>query len=317
MIAIPSRSRSPLKFRFPIPNSPLSRLVKSFSPVISHYKSAASAACTTAQLLSDWGDVTGDLAVSDVADKFGVVFHEVASVDMRYVSQLEEFKDSLATILDVASSIKPVKAHQAKLREQLNRALAASNSASSPTSMSSGSSQLTTSQLIKQEENIAKQQRKVEQLQREIVRADAESLVADAQLQNATRERLRVAAQCHLDALQERCERGLVLAKYGRRIARLLDGDVIVPGQSIPEYGGERAARELMSRLEDELRTWRPGALTNCTNVSHTLVDERPICGTEEEEEEEANAEYARSGGFGEQYAAAAAAAASIVSPLR
>lgn len=271
--------------------------------MISHYRSATNAACTTAQLLSDWGDVTGDAAVSDVADKFGVVFYEVATVDMGYANQLEEFKDCISTVLDVASSVKPVKAHQTKLREQLNRALAAS--ANVPSSQSGGNMQMSTAQLIKQEEIYVKQQRKVEQLQREIVRADAESLVADAQLQNVTRERLRAAAQCHLDALQERCERGLLLAKYGRQIMRLLDGEIIVPGQPIPEYNGERISRDLMGRLEDELRGWRPGVLNNRTNLARTNTD-AVVCEEDEFEDDD---------GCGCAHATAAAAAASSPKP--
>ncbi|KAK9355003.1 Eisosome component PIL1-domain-containing protein [Lipomyces doorenjongii] len=226
------RPPSPRKF-LPIlspVHPPLARLIKSLNPLLSHHRSAASSTRTTAHLLSSWSAQTGDDAVSDVADKFGVLLAEMANLEESYSEGIDDVKMVLKTIQDVENSIRPAKTHQTKLRDQVNKAS------------------------IKPEAG-----RKLEQLERELVRADAEVLVADAQLLNVTRERLRVAWRVQLDALQERCEKELVLVKYGREILRFLDGEIIVPGQNLRAYRGEAKTRDILGMVEDELRGWSPG----------------------------------------------------------
>ncbi|KAK9468094.1 Eisosome component PIL1-domain-containing protein [Lipomyces arxii] len=235
-----SRPTSPRKFLPQSWDQPLGKLIKSWGPVAAHHRSAALSCRSTAHSLSSWGDQTGDDAVSDVADKFGVLLAEMANIEELYSEELEEIKRIFRTIQDVENSIRPAKSHHTKLRDQINKAS------------------------IKPDPG-----RKLEQLEREFVRSEAEVLVADAQLFNVTREQLRIACRAQLDALQERCEKELVLVKYGHEITKFLDGDVVVPGQNLCEYRGDTKTREILGLVDAELKRWCPGTYEDLEESDH------------------------------------------------
>ncbi|KAK9455659.1 Eisosome component PIL1/LSP1, partial [Dipodascopsis uninucleata] len=226
----PRKTFFPSILTSPIQQNPLSRLLRSISPLGSRYRSAGLATMSTAQLLSLWGDETGDLAVSDVSDKFGVLLAELAALEDSYAEGIDHSKRILKTIKDVESSIRPALAHQTKLRDQIARAVT-----KKPTPDAYD---------------------RLEQLERELVRADAEVLVADAQLTNVTRDRLQASLRAQIDALQERCEKELVLVRYGRQLLDLLNGEMVVPGQGRAPYLGEEQSRQILARVDRDLRAW-------------------------------------------------------------
>ncbi len=133
----------------------LYRLIKSTNTLISSHESAARERLSIATQLSEWGEATGDDAVSDVSDKVGVVLSELGEQEEVYASRLEEGRGVLKVVRDTERSVAPSREGKRRVAEEIGKLKG----------REPGSGRLVT-------------------LEQELVRAEAENLVAEAQLGN-------------------------------------------------------------------------------------------------------------------------------------
>lgn len=149
----------------------LYKLIKTENHAIGAYETAGRERIAIAQQLSEWGEATGDDAISELSDKLGVLLAEIAEQEDVYAQGLEEYRGVLKQIRNTESSVQPSRDHKAKVASSLGF--------------------LRTVLTIHQvSDEIAKlkykepQSTKIVQLEQELVRAEAQSLVAEAQLTN-------------------------------------------------------------------------------------------------------------------------------------
>jgi hypothetical protein len=95
----------------------LYKLIKSENHAIGAYESAGRERVAIAQQLSEWGESTGDDAISEVSDKLGVLMAEIAEQEDLYAQQLEEYRGVLKQIRNTESSVQPSRDHKAKVRK--------------------------------------------------------------------------------------------------------------------------------------------------------------------------------------------------------
>ena len=113
------------------------------------------ASCSIATQLSEWGEQTGDDAISDISDKVGVLLSELGEQEDTYAHALDESRGVLKTIRNTEKSVQPSRDGKAKIADDIAR--------------------------LKAKEP---QSAKLVVLEQELVRAEAENLVAEAQLTN-------------------------------------------------------------------------------------------------------------------------------------
>lgn len=205
----------------------LFRLIKSNNYVINAYESAGHEQQSIATQLSEWGEQTGDDAVSELSDKLGVILSELGAQEQSFAQNLEDSRGTLKQIRNTESSVQPSRDHKAKIIDEINRL-----KYKEPTS-----SRITT-------------------LEQELVRAEAENLVAEAQLTNVTRAKLKEAYAQHFAAVVERAEKQAILAKHGRRMLNLLNDAPVVPGDVPEPFDQEREAKQILHEAEEDLRVW-------------------------------------------------------------
>ncbi|KAI9824873.1 MAG: hypothetical protein M1832_001478 [Thelocarpon impressellum] len=223
----------------------LFRLIKSENHVIGSYESASRERISVASQLSEWGEATGDDAVSEISDKLGVLLSELGEQENSFAENLEEYRGILKQIRNTESSVQPSRDHKAKVADELQK--------------------------LKYKDP---QNPKTANLEQELVRAEAENLVAEAQLTNIvrlhllahritltpakTRQKLKQAYDILLAAVIERGEKQILLARHGRRVLNLLDDTPVVPGDVRPSFDAALQTRQILNDAEDELREWRP-----------------------------------------------------------
>jgi hypothetical protein len=133
----------------------LYKMIKTENHVIGAYEAAGRDRVAIATQLSDWGEATGDDAVSELSDKVGVLLNELGEQELAFAEGLEEHRRVLKHIRNTEGSVQPSRDHRAKLTDEIAR--------------------------LKYKEP---QSAKIAQLEQELVRAEAQSLVAEAQLTN-------------------------------------------------------------------------------------------------------------------------------------
>lgn len=207
----------------------LYKLIKSENHAISAYDTAGRERSSIATQLSEWGEATGDDAISDISDKLGVLLAEIAEQEDIFAQGLEEYRGVLKQIRNTEASVQPTRDHRAKVSDELQK--------------------------LKYKEPTST---KIIQLEQELVRAEAQSLVAEAQLTNITRQKLKEAYLIHTSALIERSEKQALLARHARRVLALLDDTPIVPGEGHPPFKAADQARHILLEAEEELRAWKP-----------------------------------------------------------
>lgn len=131
------------------------KIIKTENYVVNAYESAAKERIAIATQISEWGEATGDDAISDISDKAGVLYAEMGEQEANYAEQLEEYRRLLKAIRNTESSIQPSIDHKTKLTDEIAK--------------------------LKYKEP---ESPKLVQLEQEFVRAEAESLVGQAQLTN-------------------------------------------------------------------------------------------------------------------------------------
>ncbi|KAI1873126.1 uncharacterized protein JN550_003379 [Neoarthrinium moseri] len=206
----------------------LYKVIKSSNDLITAHDTAGKERTVIGTQLSEWGEGTQDDAVSDISDKIGVVLSELGVQEDTYAQNLEESRTILKVIRNTEKSVQPSRDNKAKIADEIQK--------------------------LKIKEP---QSTKIVVLEQELVRAEAENLVAEAQLTNITRQKLKEAYAAEFEAVIERAERQIILAKHGRRLLSLLDDAPVTPGDARTEYrhGGE--ARQILNDAEDDLRNWR------------------------------------------------------------
>ncbi|PGG99079.1 hypothetical protein AJ80_09411 [Polytolypa hystricis UAMH7299] len=207
----------------------LFRLIKTENHAIDSYENAGRDRVSVASQLSDWGESTGDIAISDLSDKLGVVLAEIGEQEDLFAQNLEDYRNILKHIRNTEGSVQPARDYKAKVIDEIQK--------------------------LKQKDPSST---KLVSLEQELVRAEAQTLVAEAQLTNITRAKLKEAYDLHLAATIERGEKQLILARHGRRLLNLLDDTPLVPGDTRVGYDNAEQARQVLSDAEQELRGWVP-----------------------------------------------------------
>ena len=136
----------------------LFKLIKMENHTIGAYEAASRERIAIASQLSDWGEATGDDAVSELSDKIGVLLAELGEQENTFAENLEEYRGVLKQIRNTEGSVQPSRDHKAKVTDEIAK--------------------------LKYKEP---QSVKIAQLEQELVRAEAENLVAEAQLTNTVR----------------------------------------------------------------------------------------------------------------------------------
>lgn len=213
----------------PVAYRKLFRLVKAESNAVAAHEAAAREHAAVATSMSDWGEVCGDDAVSDLSDKVAVLVEEMAEQEDAFAQALEDARRSLKVIRNIEASVRPSRENKAKITDEIHR--------------------------LKLKEPSST---KIVQLEQELVRAEAQSLVAEAQLTNTTRQKFKEAYDMQFASFIERGEKQAVLARHGRRLLALLNDTPIIPGDVHPAYDSTDTARQIIHDAEDELRAWRP-----------------------------------------------------------
>lgn len=222
----------------------MSKMIKSENHAISAYDSAGRERVGLAQQLSEWGEGTGDDAVSEISDKMGVLLAEIGEQEDVFTQNLEEYRSVLKQIRNMETSVQPSRDHKAKVSDELSK--------------------------LKYKEPTST---KIVTLEQELVRAEAQSLVAEAQLTNMTRQKFREAYNIHLAAVLERSEKQALLARQAQKLVELLDDSPIVPGQERAPFGREEEVREVIADAERELRAWTPSWQSRERHGSHGVED--------------------------------------------
>lgn len=207
----------------------LYRVIKSEATIIGAYETAGKETASVASQLSDWGEETGDDAISDISDKLGVLLAEIAEQEDLFGQNLEESRNVLKVIRNTERSVQPTRDSKVKIADEIQK-------------------------LKYKDANNGR----ISELEQELVRAEAQSLVAEAQLVNLTRQKFKEAYDLHLAAVIERAEKQVLLAKHARRLLNILDDTPIVPGDSHPTYEGTESARQILNEAEEDLRNWSP-----------------------------------------------------------
>ena len=227
----------------------LFKLIKSENHAIGAYESAGRERIAIASQLSDWGEATGDDAISDISDKLGVLMSELGEQEDSFAQNLEDYRGILKQIRNTESSVQPSRDHKAKISDEIQKLR------------------------YKEPEST-----KIVQLEQELVRAEAQNLVAEAQLTNIvrilvkftsrhnkvradilqTRQKLKEAYDIQFAATIERAEKQIILARHGRRLLNLLDDTPVVPGDVRPAFEHAAQARQVLNDAEEDLREWTP-----------------------------------------------------------
>lgn len=141
------------------------RLIKTGNGLVSAYEAAGRERISIATQLSEWGEQTGDPAVSDLSDKVGVVLSEMGELEDAYAARFDGCRAMLKVIRNTERSVQPSRDGRAKIVEEIAK--------------------------LKIKEP---QSTKLVTLEQELVRAEAENLVAEAQLTNVVSRHHSVAA---------------------------------------------------------------------------------------------------------------------------
>ncbi|OBT88802.1 hypothetical protein VE02_03169 [Pseudogymnoascus sp. 03VT05] len=203
-------------------------LIKTQNNLIGAYEAAGKERLSVGTQLSDWGEATGDDAVSELSDKVGVLLSELGEQEDVYAHNLDDARSVLKTIRNTEKSVQPSRDNRQKIQDEIHKLK------------------------MKEPENT-----RLVVLEQELVRAEAENLVAEAQLTNITRQKLKEAYAAEFAATIERAEKQIILARHGRRMLNLLDDTPVIPGDTRPQFEHGNQARQILNDAEEDLRDWR------------------------------------------------------------
>lgn len=133
----------------------LFKIIKNENLVIGSYETAGRERVSIASQLSEWGESTGDEAISDITDKLGVLLAEIGEQEDIFAQNLEDYRGVLKQIRNTESSVQPSRDQRMRVADEIQKL-----KHKDPTST------------------------KLVTLEQELVRAEAQNLVAEAQLSN-------------------------------------------------------------------------------------------------------------------------------------
>lgn len=133
----------------------LFKIIKNENSAIGAYEAAGRERVSIATQLSEWGESTGDDAISDLSDKLGVLLSEIGEQEDLFAQNLEDYRSVLKQIRNTEGSVQPSREFRARVADEIQRQKW--KDPSSPRLVS---------------------------LEQELVRAEAQNLVAEAQLTN-------------------------------------------------------------------------------------------------------------------------------------
>lgn len=136
----------------------LFRLIKSENNLITAHETAGRERVSIATQLSEWGEQTGDDAISEISDKVGVILSELGEQEDSYAHALDDSRGVLKAIRNTEKSVQPSRDGKSKIADDIQK-------------------------LKLKEPNSPR----IVVLEQELVRAEAENLVAEAQLTNVVR----------------------------------------------------------------------------------------------------------------------------------
>lgn len=93
----------------------LYKLIKAENHAIGAYETAGKERAAIASQLSDWGEDTGDDAISEISDKLGVLLSEIAEQEDVFAQNLEDSRGVLKQIRNTEHSVQPSRDHKAKV----------------------------------------------------------------------------------------------------------------------------------------------------------------------------------------------------------
>jgi hypothetical protein len=93
----------------------MNKMIKSENHAISAYDTAGRERVGLAQQLSEWGESTGDDALSEISDKMGVLLAEIGEQEDVFAQGLEEYRAVLKQIRNTETSVQPSRDHKAKV----------------------------------------------------------------------------------------------------------------------------------------------------------------------------------------------------------
>jgi len=93
----------------------MNKIIKSENHAISAYDTAGRERIGLASQLSEWGESTGDDAVSEISDKMGVLLAEIGEQEDVFAQGLEEYRSVLKQIRNTETSVQPSRDHKAKV----------------------------------------------------------------------------------------------------------------------------------------------------------------------------------------------------------
>lgn len=133
----------------------LYKLIKTINSLVSAHEAAGRERVAIATQLSEWGEQTGDEAISDVSDKVGVIMSEMGEQEDVYAHSLDDARAVLKQVRNTEKSVQPTRDGKRKIADEIAK--------------------------LKSKEP---ESTKLVTLEQELVRAEAENLVAEAQLTN-------------------------------------------------------------------------------------------------------------------------------------
>lgn len=133
----------------------LFKLIKAENNLINSHEAAGRERVAIATQLSEWGEQTGDDAISDISDKVGVILSEIGEQEDTYAHALDDSRGRLKSIRNTEKSVQPSRDGKAKIADEIAKLK------------------------LKEPESA-----RLVVLEQELVRAEAENLVAEAQLTN-------------------------------------------------------------------------------------------------------------------------------------
>ncbi|EPX71827.1 protein kinase inhibitor [Schizosaccharomyces octosporus yFS286] len=181
-----------------------------------------------ARQLSYWGEDCDD-DISDVTDKLGVLFYEVAELENYLIDRHDQYRVTLKSIRNIEASVQPSREKKQKLLDQIY--------------------------MLKHKDP---ESPRLVTMEQELVREEAACLVAEAQLSNTTREKFKQAMVYNLDALHEHAEKLGLISTYGRHLLNLIDDTPVTPGEARPAYDGYETSRQIVMDAEQSLSNWVP-----------------------------------------------------------
>ncbi|KAF3762977.1 hypothetical protein M406DRAFT_92978 [Cryphonectria parasitica EP155] len=227
------------------------KLIKTTNNLVSAHETAGRERAAIATQLSEWGEQTGDEAISDVSDKVGVIMSEIGEQEDQYAHAIDDSRAVLKQIRNTEKSVQPSRDGKRKTADEIAK--------------------------LKSKEP---ESTRLVVLEQELVRAEAENLVAEAQLTNVSRQKLKEAYDAEFLATIERAEKQIILARHGRRLIQLLDDSPVVPGDGQRPYQHAAQARQILNDAEDDLKDWQPESddqylETSQQHEGESLDDER------------------------------------------